>query len=210
MSDVAAALEAERLGLHTFLQSLPASTWSAPSHCAGWTVHDVLAHLTLSTRSSGRAFAAGMIRHHGDFDAMNAQQAVARAGEYAPEELLEQLHADIDSTKKSFGSTRADGLTDVVVHGQDIARALDLHHEVPVQHVVLALDHVVGSRWYPAKQALQHATCTATDAPWTHGDGGETIEGTVIDLLLAGTGRTQALDHLTGSGVDALRQHLDR
>jgi hypothetical protein len=44
----------------------------------------------------------------------------------------------------------------------------------------------------------------ATDAGWNHGDG-PAVEGPILDLLLAMTGRTAALDSLSGEGVSTLR-----
>ncbi len=205
---VQAALVAERLHLCDFLRSLDDAAWSAPSRCDGWTVHNVVAHLTLSTRTSMFDFTKGMLRHRGAFDEMNAVDARRRAEEFSPVELLEQLHDDARSTKKSFGSSPADGLTDAIVHGQDISRALDRTHSTPPDRVVLALDHVITSRWYPAKNAFADTTVTATDAVWSHGTSGERVTGPAIDLLLAATGRRSALGHLTGSGLDPLRRRL--
>ncbi|MGK8508874.1 maleylpyruvate isomerase family mycothiol-dependent enzyme [Nocardia asiatica] len=41
---------AERHGVANFLDDLDDHEWTADSLCPGWTVHDVLAHLTLSNR----------------------------------------------------------------------------------------------------------------------------------------------------------------
>ena len=45
----------------------------------------------------------------------------------------------------------------------------------------------------------------ATDIEWSIGEG-ELVQGPAALLLLAMTGRPAALDHLTGSGVEILRQ----
>jgi len=47
-------------------------------------------------------------------------------------------------------------------------------------------------------------TLRATDADWSHGSGPEAA-GPALSLLLAMTGRTAALDDLTGDGVAVLR-----
>ena len=39
-------LEREAGELLDFLQGLPAEAWQTPSACAGWTVADVIGHLT--------------------------------------------------------------------------------------------------------------------------------------------------------------------
>lgn len=48
LSDV----RAERIDLADFLESLDDQDWKVSSLCAGWTVHEVVAHLTLSTRQT--------------------------------------------------------------------------------------------------------------------------------------------------------------
>lgn len=208
-SEIHEALVAERLHLCEFLGTLDTTAWESPSSCSGWTIHDVVAHLSLSTRTSTLDFAKSMIRHRGDFDEANATEARKRSAAFSPSKLIEQLLDHARSTKKSFGSSPADELTDVIVRAQDIARPLDRTHVTPTERAVLALDHVVASRWYPAKQGFLRAIVTATDANWSHGTGGETIDGSVVDLLLAGTGRRAALDRLTGHGIDTFRAHLD-
>ncbi len=43
--DVMALARAEREDLLGLLRTLTPEQWRAPSLCAGWTVHDVVAHL---------------------------------------------------------------------------------------------------------------------------------------------------------------------
>lgn len=118
------------------------------------------------------------------------------------------MRASATSTKRSLGSTHADGLTDAIVHGQDIARPLSRAYESPPHHVVLALDHVVDSRWYQAKRMFTGSTIAATDVDWSHGDGPATVRGEALDIVLVGTGRPSGLDGLSGPGVDELRDRL--
>jgi hypothetical protein len=47
----------------------------------------------------------------------------------------------------------------------------------------------------------------ATDIDWTHGNG-PTVSGDAEALLLAITGRTTALDRLSGDGLPTLRGRL--
>ncbi|MEU4703246.1 maleylpyruvate isomerase family mycothiol-dependent enzyme [Nonomuraea dietziae] len=60
-------LKAERLSLADFLDDLGAHEWETDSLCPGWTVHDVAAHLTMSTRSTLLGTIGGVIRARGDF-----------------------------------------------------------------------------------------------------------------------------------------------
>ncbi|BAN02871.1 hypothetical protein YM304_25570 [Ilumatobacter coccineus YM16-304] len=198
-------LRAERLGLCDRLEELDAAEWSSASACTGWSVHEVVAHLTLATRQSKLDFVRGMLRHRGDFDRMTAAQAVAHAQEYGPAELIEQLRESAASTRTGMGSSARDSLIDVIVHGQDIARPLGVRWVTPPERVVVALDHALASRWYGAKKRFARAALEATDVDWTGGHGTLTIRGAAIDLLLAATGRTIGVDRLSGAGTVALQ-----
>jgi hypothetical protein len=56
---------------------------------------------------------------------------------------------------------------------------------------------------------LEGYRLTATDADWTRGQG-PLVAGPAGALLLLITGRSVALDHLTGEGADALRAASSR
>ncbi len=207
---VLADVEAERRELCLWLERLEPSDWDAPSLCDGWSVRDVVAHLTLSTRTSTLAFVTGMLRYRGNFERMDAERATARALEFSSTELVEQLRAHAGSDAHTVGSTPLDALTDVIVHGQDVARPLQRTRPTQPERVSRALDHVLASRWYGAKKRLEHMTVRATDADYTAGTGVTEIHGPAIDLLLVATGRRAGLDTLAGPGVDELRRRLDR
>jgi hypothetical protein len=175
---VRAMLGAERLDLCAWLGQLGPGEWSTPSRCAGWTVQEVVAHLTLSTRETAVGFVTGMLRHRGDFDRMNAARARAWAGRWTTAELVEQLRDSAGSSATSFGSSPRDALVDVIVHG------------------------------HGARKRLAHATLEASDATWAAGAGASTIVGPAIDLLLVAAGRPGGLERLTGSGVEEVRRRL--
>jgi uncharacterized protein (TIGR03083 family) len=186
---VLAALEAERLALCARLDAIDPSSWSTPSLCPGWTVQDVVAHLTLSTRESTMDFVRGMLRHRGSFDRMTAERARQRAGAHTAAELVSQLRETAGSPSVAFGSSLRDCLIDVIVHTTDIAHPLGMDWPTPPDRVVIALDHALSSRWYGARKRFADATLTATDIDWSRGAGPSTISGPAIDLLLIATGR---------------------
>jgi hypothetical protein len=70
--EILAWVKAERLSLADFLDDLDDHEWQADSLCAGWTVRDVAAHLTLSTRTTLLVTIRGAIRARGDFNRMVA------------------------------------------------------------------------------------------------------------------------------------------
>jgi hypothetical protein len=55
-----------------------------------------------------------------------------------------------------------------------------------------------------AKNRIAGLTLTATDADWSSGSGTE-VKGPILSLVLAMTGRSAALDDLSGDGVATMR-----
>jgi hypothetical protein len=55
-----------------------------------------------------------------------------------------------------------------------------------------------------SKRRIEGLALTATDADWSHG-AGQLVEGPMLSLLLAMTGRTVACDDLAGEGAETLR-----
>ena len=207
---VLADVEAERRELCLWLEGLEPSDWDTPSLCDAWSVRDVVAHLTLSTRTSAFDFVKGMLRYRGNFERMEAERASARALEFSAAELIDQLRAHAGSAAHSVGSSPLDALSDVIVHGQDIARPLQRTRPASPDRVSLALDHVLASRFYGARKRLRDVTLRATDSHYVSGTSDTEIRGPAIDLLLVATGRPAGLDTLEGTGVDQIRQRLDR
>ena len=205
--DAARATRAERLDLCSYLEGLAPEAWSTPSLCPGWTVHEVVAHLTLSTRETWPDFLVGMIKHCGNFDRLAATRAHERALRNSATELVEQLRVSADSTKRSPGSGPLDPLLDLLVHGQDIARPLGHERRPPTDAAIAALDHALGSRWYGARRRLVGVRLVATDAEWTNGTGSE-VRGPLSAFLLVATGRPAGLDGLAGDGLVILTPRL--
>ncbi len=198
----------ERLALCDLLEQLEPSDWETRSLCADWTVRDVVAHLTLATDETLVGMIVGMIKARGSFDRMNTNAAIERSRRFDPPELIQQLRESAGSSPRNPMSTPADQLVDILVHTQDITRPLCRSTTMHLGHVVPALDHAVDSRWYGGEKRFSDVRLVATDADWVAGSGTLDVRGTADDLLLLATGRTSALDELSGPGVDALaRQH---
>ena len=203
-------VEAERLSLCDVLEGLDGAHWATPSLCAGWTVHEVVAHLTLPTRTSFLGMVLGMARARGDFDRMADGSARRRAARFDPPALVAQLRETAGSPRRMPGSSPVDPLIDILVHAQDVCRPLGIVRRMPVPGAVVALAHVSGSTFYGGPARLDGLRLTATDSGWTHGpQEGPAVRGTTQDLLLIATGRPVGLDGLHGDGVDTLRSRLD-
>ncbi|GIH77378.1 maleylpyruvate isomerase family mycothiol-dependent enzyme [Planobispora longispora] len=201
-------LTAERLSLADFLDELEPHEWEADSLCPGWTVHDVAAHLTLSTRTTLLGTITGMIRARGDWDRMTAAEARRRAARYRPAELIEQVRATAGSAHRAPGAGPLDPLVDALVHGQDIARPLGRVREMPARQAAAALDHVRDSLFYGARRRFKGMRLIATDLDWSAGGGPDEIRGPVGDLLLLATGRAAGLAGLSGRGAERIAATL--
>ena len=198
LADVAA----ERLDLCDFLETLDDRDWQVRSLCAEWTVHDVLAHLTLSHRQTLRATLAHAVLARGSFDAAEAMWAQEIAAEHTPAELIALLRSTAAVDHRVPLSGPLDPLTDVLVHWQDIARPLGHRREMQPDRVRPALEHVWTSGFYGrAARVFAGLRVVATDADWTNGDGGPEVRGPIGDLLLLATGRPAGLDALVGPGL---------
>jgi uncharacterized protein (TIGR03083 family) len=195
-------IDAERAALADLLAGLTPEEWGTPSWCAGWRVRDVAAHLTLA--HAGLAFAVpALLRARGSFDRMVHDTAVAAAA--APtEDLVAGLTALVGSRRHAIGTTEVEPLTDVLVHGQDVARPLGRERPVPSAAAATAATRVWSMGWpFWARRRLRGLRLVATDSDWRAGSGAEVV-GSTGDLLLLVTGRRQVLPGLSGAGVAVL------
>ena len=149
------AVEAERRDLADLLDRLAPADWGAGSLCAGWTVRDVVAHLTLATRLSRRAAVLGVLRARGDIHKMIGDAARRRAAESRPGELVAQLRATAGSARRPLGTQPPDPLVDILVHGQDIARPLGRHRAMPPERVLAGAPATCGAAASTAREALR-------------------------------------------------------
>ncbi|MFI5942573.1 maleylpyruvate isomerase family mycothiol-dependent enzyme [Streptomyces uncialis] len=193
----------ERAALIQDLAGLDDAQWEVPSLCAGWTVHDVVAHLIDTARTTRLGFVAGMVRARFDFDLQNARGVERERGTSA-RETLERLRqvAPRTSTPPAPLDSR---LVEEVVHGEDIRRPLGLVRSYPRDAVErsLRLQLRTPASFGGAKELLDRVHLTATDTDLSLGNGPE-VTGTALSLLLAVSGRKAALVDLDGPGVPEL------
>ena len=199
-NDVWPLVHAERAALIADLGSLDDSAWDQPSLCAGWTVHDVVAHLVDVARSTRLGFAVDMVRAGFDFDRQNTR-GIERARGGSPGETLQRLReaATRTSTPIAPMDTR---LVEEVVHGEDIRRPLGITHAYAQEAAVRSLRQQVrtSTTFGGAKELVAGVRLVVTDADFTLGDGPE-VAGPALALLLSVSGRAIAVNELDGPGL---------
>ena len=197
--------EADRLALADYLSELSPAEWSAPSLCADWAVRDVAAHLLVGpTMSKGKIFRS-VVGAGFNLDKMSATLIARMTGAMSDAELASTMRATAGSRSAPPGLKPIGVFGEVVVHASDISLAVGKPLTLPLDHYVIALDHMKGVQpVLGCKKRIAGLRLHATDAGWSTGDG-PAVEGDAQHLLAAMTGRRQALSALSGDGVAVLQ-----
>ena len=203
MSDMWTTIAAERGALADDLAGLPDDAWTTRSLCGDWTVHDVLAHMTATAAMTPPTFLGGFIGSGFNFSKFSAKGIAQHRGS-TPAETLQNFRAQQHSRSSPPGP-KLSWLGETIVHAEDIRRPLGIRHAYPTEAVQTLLDFYKGSNTLiGTKSRIDGLTLRATDADWSHGSG-PVVEGPVLSLLVAATGRRAACDELTGEGLETLR-----
>ena len=204
--DVWRAIAAQRMSLTDMLEHLSDEEWRQPSLCAGWTVRDVVAHLTFAQISIPAAVVE-MTRARGNLNRMIHDSACRRAARPIPR-IIADIRGMVGSQRHAPGVTYRETLIDILVHGQDIAVPLGRRLAMRPDAAAVAATRVLsmGSPFY-AKRKMQRFRLTATDIAWSVGDGME-VRGPMDALLLVLTGRLVAVKRLSGDGAAELAAQL--
>ncbi|GLI02630.1 maleylpyruvate isomerase family mycothiol-dependent enzyme [Phytohabitans aurantiacus] len=203
------AIDAHRLRVADLLDRLSPDEWERPSLCAGWTVRDVAAHLTLQQLTL-RESLPPFLRARGDLDRAIHDAARERAAGATPAQLVATLRGMVGSRRKNTGVTDPEPLIDILIHGQDIAVPLGRDLETPAAPAAIALRRMWTMRWprpFPATRVMRRYRVTATDTAWSAG-GGPEVRGPIGAILLVASGRLVALPELSGPGAPDLAAHL--
>ncbi|MFS8100906.1 maleylpyruvate isomerase family mycothiol-dependent enzyme [Lentzea alba] len=167
-------LEVERLSVADLLEDLTDDEWQRETLCTGWTMQEMAAHLTTSTRTGWRDVLVGAVRARFDWNRMEDQKARALAAEFTRSELIAQIRATAASSKRAPMAAPIDPLVDFLVHGQDIARPLGRVRSMPLEPAQAALEHVMRSPFWGARKRFPGGVLPDLPAP---------------DLLMLATGR---------------------
>jgi len=203
MTDLWPLVSAERGALADDVSGLTSEQWATRSLCPDWTVRDVVAHLTAAASTSPPAFIGQFARAGFNFDAY-AKAGLARRLGADSAATLAGFRAVQDSTTAPPGP-KSTWLGEVVVHSQDIRRPLGIaHHYDPVALHEVAEFFKGSNTLIGAKNRIAGLALSATDQDWSHGSG-PAVQGPLLSLVMAMTGRRAHVDDLTGEGVEELR-----
>lgn len=196
-------IHAERLALAHDLADLTAAQWASPSLCSDWDIHEVLAHQLSAAKMTPPKFLVNFAAAGFNFNKFAAKQvAVESAG--GPAATLAAFRA-AEPRETAPPGPKDTWLGEAFVHGEDIRRPLGMTRDYPLPEVARALafyaksDAIIGG-----KSRVAGLTMKATDIDFSVGTG-PIVEGPVMSLLLAASGRSSALGELSGPGVDTLR-----
>ena len=213
--DLFAAIETERRQLADLLDGLSDEAWTASSCCDGWTVEDVVAHLTVVWNYSAADYVKGALktpstwfRPRRALDALNDRSKDERKA-LGRQALITDIraHTADRSTPTGFGPEAP--LGDLVIHIRDICVPLGITSPSPAIHAEPALAAAISPKFalFSKRSKLKGLAFNATDIDWASGTGPD-VNGPALPLAHAMWGRAAALDELTGDGVDMLRQRL--
>jgi hypothetical protein len=194
------AIDAQRLRVAAMLDDLSEDEWRQPSLCA---------HLTLQQLGLGDGPGI-MLRWRGTLNRTIRNEARRRAAAISVEQIIAEIRGMVGSRRRNIGVTYKETLCDILVHSQDIAIPLGRTMPMPPDAAALAASRVLSMRWPPPPRAARIVArfrLTATDVPWSAGDGPE-VRGPIAGLLLVSCGRTVALPRLTGDGAAELGTRL--
>ena len=201
-SDVWPTIHTERAALAADLGSLEASDWDTPSLCEGWTVRDVVAHMTGTAKISAGSFFPKLISSGFSLTKLQKKDiALLRGG--SPQDTLANFTSEINSSKHPPGPIDT-WLGETVVHSEDIRRPLGIEHQYSAEALTRVADFYKGSNLViGTKKRIAGLQLTATDVDWSHGEG-PAVSGPMAALLMAMAGRKEAISDLSGDGVETL------
>lgn len=203
MSDIWTTVAAERGALASDLADLTPAQWDTPSLCPGWTVRDLVAHMSTTASMTPAKFFLGIAQAGFNFDKFANNQVAKHLGP-DPAATLDEFRGLQHSTSSPPGP-KTSWLGEVLVHAEDVRRPLGIAHTYPADAVRQVIDFYKGSNvLIGSKKRIAGLALHATDHDWHHGEG-EPVEGPLLSLLLATTGRAAACDDLAGPGVPTLR-----
>jgi uncharacterized protein (TIGR03083 family) len=202
-TDIWPAVAELRRRAATTIRGLSPAAYDTRSWCGDWRVRDVCGHLVHLAEASQTSMVRDVVTN-GMVPDRSLSQIARRLGECPPSELADRLEASADGRFHVVGTSPAVALGEVVVHGADMFRPLEIPWDVDPGLVVRV---VPTYRWLRRvafhARPLGRVQLSATDIEWTEGEGPQ-IRGRALDLLLLLANRSPVLPALSGPGLSQL------
>lgn len=197
---------AERQDLAALLADLAPAQWEHQSLCALWQVRDIAAHVVsydlLNPPAVLRRFAAAK------FSPSRANQiGVERARPLSTAQLTDAVRQHSRPRGLAASYQGIIGLSDAVIHQQDIRRPLGLARTIPPERLRAVLNYLRFAPLMRGPWRVHGLRLEATDIDW-HSGRGALLRGTGEALLMAIAGRADALADLAGAGKDIIANRL--
>jgi len=197
--DIWQTIATERKALADDLTDISEAQWSTPSLCAGWSVRDVLAHMTATAETTPFNFLPRLAAAGFSLNKMSEKDIAQRRDG----DVLARFRSRV-SSKKSPPGPKDTWLGETIVHAEDIRRPLRIAHNYPDEALAQVAEFFAKSNLViGGKNRVAGLTLKATDANWSHGSGAE-VSGPFSSLVLAIAGRKAALADLSGPGLATL------
>ena len=201
-----AMIHQARRSLAADLDTLSEEDWHRQTLCSGWTVEEVVAHLTAGASIGRWRWLASILAARFRPEIHNQRRLLEHLGP-TPQDTRRRFGLVIDAEVAPTGDTAA-YLGEVMVHGEDIRRPLGIAAAADVQawtavaEFYARRDFTVASRTLSAGLRLE-----ADDGPFRAG-AGPVVTGTTRALVMAMAGRPDYLAELHGPGLDLLRTRI--
>jgi uncharacterized protein (TIGR03083 family) len=195
------------------LHDLSNDEWDRDSLCDGWRVRDVIGHMSYGHTTPGLEITVTLIRYGGNVAKGSFELSKQFASQRTPDELVEFWDAEMVTKRSRKGIAKViksnEAFLDHFVHHQDIRRPLMRPRVIPEERMVAALDLIprIKTPLFATKPKVAGLKLAATDLDWSWGDG-PLVAGPGEALVMAASGRGDALEELTGDGVGTLTERV--
>ena len=206
-----AGVDDQRSRVVALLESLTPGEWESPSLCTGWRVRDVAAHLTLQQVTLGQALLL-FLRTPGGVNHVIQRSAVRKASRVTSDDLIAEIRSTIGSRRTNVGIPPVGALSDIVLHGQDIAVPLGHRIQVDAEIAMAVLDFLwallaAGKAGVYAPSPREGVRFVAVDADWAAGEGAA-AHAPALSIAMILTGRSIGLGQAAGPGAELMRRRI--
>jgi uncharacterized protein (TIGR03083 family) len=202
--DMFEAIADERRGLATFFSSLTDAQADAPSLIPTWKVRDVAGHLVLPLEVGLPRVLLAVIASGFRFERA-IDKLAWKLGRRPIAQLAAALGDKADHRFTPPGMGPEAVLADVIVHGLDVRWPLGVERPIPSERALAVLRYLAGpgGRGVALPKWVAGLRFEADDLDWSSG-AGALVRGPAEAIMLAMSGRREALGKLGGDGVALL------